>query len=138
MPRFTYRYANVLNRRVPCIEADGKIIHEIRNLDEFYGMFGYTPDSGREGLLPDEFIWAEYINSADADFSPCIQMHIAEYLRKHSEAFNKEYGDCWDSWVANHAKFREKTGVPCVACRAKSEASTGQPPIVGEISNLIG
>ncbi len=123
MPRFKYRYANLLNRRVPCIEAEGKIIHEIRNLDEFYGMFGYTPDASRAGLLPDEFIWAEYINNADSDFSPCIQMHIAEYLKKHSDAFNQAYGDRWDRWVAEHDKLRGSRGALCVVCRRQRDAT---------------
>lgn len=119
MPHFRYRFVNILNRRVPCIEAGGKIVHEISSLEEFYGMFGYTPETSRSGILPDEFIWAEYINNPDADFSLCIQMHIAEYLRKHSEAFNKEYGDRWESWVAAHAELREKRGAACPACREK-------------------
>ncbi len=122
MPRFRYRFVTIQNRRVPCIEADGKIIHEIGDLDEFYRAFGYTPEASRAGLLPDEFIWTEYINGSDVDFSPCVQMHIAEYLKQHSEVFNRQYGDRWESAVAAHAELREKRGgVHCFACRKNAE-----------------
>lgn len=126
MPRFRYRFITIQNRRVPCIEADGKIIHEIADLDEFYRAFGYTPEASRAGVLPDEFIWAEYINSTDADFSPCIQMLIAEYLMQQSEAFANQYRDRWECIVVTHAELRDKRGgTRCFACRKKAENGGG-------------
>jgi len=119
MPYFKYRYVNILNKRIPCIETGGKIIHEIRDLEEFYRMFGYTPQASKAGLLPDEFIWSEYTNNAAADYSSCIQMHIVEYLGKHSDTFRQEYGTRWQNWLADHAKSREARGGGCVACRMR-------------------
>jgi len=120
VPHLKYRFLAVSSRRVPCIEAGGKVIHEIQHLPEFYGMFGYTLDAGKSGLLPDEFIWAEYINQHDAAFAPCIQIHIIEYLLKHSDTFKAEYGARCEKLLADHAAIRAKRGIACTACKAKN------------------
>ena len=119
IPHFKYRFVNISSRRIPCIETCGRVIHEIRNLEEFYSLFGYSPEMSKAGVLPDEYIWAEYIKDSSADFTPCIQMHIIEYLRKHSIAFNKEYGDQCESWIAEHDKIKTERGIACAACRMK-------------------
>lgn len=120
MPHFKYRFLDLSRRHVPCIEAGGKVIHEIEHLREFYGMFGYTREVSASGLLPDEFIWSEYTGRTGGDFTPCIQIHIIEYLLKHSDAFRAEYGARCEKLLADHAASRAERGVACAACRAKS------------------
>lgn len=117
MPYFKYRFVNISNKRVPCIETGGRIIHEIRNLDEFYKMFGYTREVSKAGLLPDEFIWSEYIKDSNEEFSDCLQMHIVQYLRMYSKEFNREYGDQADAWLAEHINAKARRGIVC-KCKA--------------------
>ncbi len=118
MPRFSYHFAARGNRRVLCIEEGGEIIHEIGDLKDFYQTFGYQPESLHADMLPDEFVWSEYINNASADFASCIQMHIIEYLRRHCEVFNEKYGAIYDQLVAAHEELKLKRGMACFACKA--------------------
>jgi len=117
MPHFKYHHASVSNGYVASIEAEGKFVHRISNLDDFYRAFGYTKDMRRDGLLPDEFIWDEYINNPIGDFTACCQMHLIEYLKKHSDLFVAQYGNKIESWCTAHAEVRAKRGVACAACR---------------------
>src|SRR3989304_2003209 len=118
-PHFKYCHASSSNKHVASIKVEGKVIHEISNLDEFYKSFGYTQDMRMAGGLPDEVFLGEYINNKAAKFSACCQMHIVEYLRKYSDTFNKEYGNQFESWLASHAEVRAKRGIACAACRMK-------------------
>lgn len=117
MPHFKFHYVDVSGSRVLCIETGGRIIHEILNLQEFYRVFGYRAQPEQPDELPDEFIWSEYVNNPAADFSSCIQMHIVDYLKKHSDVFNKEFAEQYENWVAEHAEVRSKMGISCIACR---------------------
>lgn len=116
MPHFKFHYVDIGGRRTLCIEAGGKVIHQISNFLEFYRVFGYRIQHENADQLPDEFIWSEYVNNASADFSSCIQIHILEYLKKYSNAFIAEFGSQYDKWMAEHADARTKRGVSCIAC----------------------
>jgi hypothetical protein len=116
MPRFSYRFVTKANRRVLCIEEGGKVIHNVTDVSGFYRVFGYRPESTHANVLPDEFIWSEYVANSSADFSPCVQMHIVEYLKDHSEAFNEQYGAIYDQLVAMHEELRASRGA-CFACK---------------------
>ncbi len=118
IPHFKYHYVDISGRRLLRIEAEGKIFHEVENLNEFYQVFGYRIDPAQQpDLLPDEFIWAEYVNDPKSDLSSCIQVHIIEYLNTHSDCFRKEFGGHFERWMANHANIRAKQGKSCIACR---------------------
>jgi hypothetical protein len=118
MPRFSYRFVTRSNRRVLCIEESGHVIHEVSDVMGFYRVFGYRPETTHANVLPDEFIWSEYISKSSADFSPCIQMHIVEYLKAHSDIFNEKYGGLYDRLVAAHKELKEARGTACFACQA--------------------
>ena len=124
LPHFKYRFVTRANRRVLCIEEGGQVIHEVTNARDFYEVFGYRPESAHSDMLPDEFIWSEYVANSAADFSPCVQMHIVQYLRAHSDAFNERYGAIYDRLVAVHEELKTSRGAACVACRV-SGASGG-------------
>ncbi len=118
VPHFNYRFVTRSNRRVLCIEEGGRVIHEVSHAMGFYQVFGFRPESMHADMLPDEFIWAEYVANASADFSPCIQMHIIEYLKEHSETFNERYGAIYDKLVAKHQEMKTARGTSCFACSA--------------------
>lgn len=96
-------------------------MHEITGfmeLNKFYGVFGYTKEIAMAGNLPDEFIWTEYVSGA-AKYSVCYQMHIIEYLNKHSEKFRNLYGEECGVWLTAHAEEKAAEDSLCVACRIK-------------------
>ncbi len=122
MPHFKFRFADISGARVLCVESGGKIFCEVPRPSEFYHVFGYPADPAQQpGLLPDEFLWTEYVNNPKADFSSCMQIHIIEYLKKHSELFMTEFGEHCDKWIADHVTLREKKGISCIACRLNPE-----------------
>jgi hypothetical protein len=51
---------------------------------------GYKKEFAKAGLLPDEFIWAEYSQKAARD--NCLQAKIIQYLNNHSRIFTLKYG----------------------------------------------
>ena len=123
MPHFKYLSKNQANKHWRYIEAEGEVIHHIENLDEFYKAFGYTIDKAKAGILPDEFLWEQYIKDTAVNCATCFQMHIIEYLIKHSVTFRKKYGALCESWIAEHAEARAMNDVLCCACKTKLSAS---------------
>ncbi|MGA8865103.1 MAG: hypothetical protein WBM09_01375 [Gallionella sp.] len=125
MPHFTYNPPKSSNGYVACIEMDGQPIHMIKNLDAFYKEFGYTPDTRKAGVLPDEFMWNEYTEGNPSPYTSCLQMHIVEYLTKNSIAFISEYSDQYQYWLDDHIKAVTEKDFLCVTCRAKSFCQIG-------------
>ncbi len=122
MPHFKFHYVDISGKRTLCIEAAGRILYEIPDQDEFYRIFGYRDNpAAQPDMLPDEFIWMEYVNNSSENFNSCIQAHILEYLKAHSISFNREFGPQCDQWLAEHAQSRAQSGVFCVACRRKMQ-----------------
>ena len=127
IPHFKYDLKNAASASFSCIEADGKIIHRIADAHEFYRAFGYKEDMARQGILPEEFIWAEYVKGRNASFSSCIQVHIIEYLNTHSATFRQMYGKQYASLLEQHARAREAGGLSCAACRVNLPCNMKQP-----------
>jgi hypothetical protein len=105
------------------IEIDGEFIHDIKNLDEFYRAFGYSVEIAKAGILPDEFIWTEYIKDAPLAFTNCLQIHIIEYLLKHSDTFREKYRENCADWISAHVEAVTARGVLCATCRMKPYCS---------------
>jgi hypothetical protein len=110
MPNFTYSSPKASDKYSACIEMNGQPFHKIKNLDVFYRELGYTPEIRKSGLLPDEFIWEQYIN---------------EYLTKNSIAFINEYGKQFLNWFENHVQSATDKNDLCVTCRHKSFCHIG-------------
>jgi len=123
IPHFKHCYRDASSKHHEFIEADGELIHKIEDQDEFYKTFGFTIDMAKAGVLPDEFIWEEYIKDSVTKYTACLQMHIIEYLRKHSDTFTRKYGDQYEDWIAAHAEARTAKGELCFTCKAKSFCS---------------
>jgi len=119
IPRFKYRTRESANKKFGCIEVEGEVVHKIEDLNEFHKAFGYTSDMANAGILPDEFIWEEYIKDKAASCAACYQLHIIEYLLKHSATFFQKFGERYDDWIAAHAEARAANGKLCVACKPK-------------------
>lgn len=119
IPHFKRRAGGGADKYFEMIEMNGERIHKIENLGAFYEAFGYTPDTAKTGILPDEFIWDEYIKNAALAYTECLQIHIIEYLREHCGTFMKMYREQSESWIASHAETIASRGILCPACRMK-------------------
>ncbi|MDP3088265.1 MAG: hypothetical protein Q8M99_08810 [Methylotenera sp.] len=97
--------------------ANDDVIDVINKVDEFYKVFGYTNELAKEGIGADEFIWDNYVKKKE--FDACLQMHIVEYLNKHSLKFRELYGEQYEGYVKSHALAREARGCECCACQHK-------------------
>ena len=117
IPHFEYESSCPTNKFVGSIKLDGKEIHRIQNMNEFYKYFGYTESDAKKGILPDEFIWMDYVNNQTADFTPCAQMHIIKNLEAHSEKFRVQYASQYKEWVNSHATIRREKGIVCTSCK---------------------
>ncbi|HSM97443.1 MAG TPA: hypothetical protein VLS47_00375 [Gallionella sp.] len=115
VPHFNYHLANPLSMHFGCVEMNGRMIHKIANIDEFYHEFGFTPGMCMAGVLPEEFIWAEYIQNATGNFVVCLQIRIIKYLIKHSE----KYGEQCKVWLDTYLKEVVAKAVACAECGMK-------------------
>jgi hypothetical protein len=104
------------------IEVDGEVIHPIKDLDEFFKTFGYTKEINMKGILPDEFIWDEYIKDG-AKHTECLQIHLIDYLRTHSETFRQKYGAQCGKWIAALAEPIKENSELCITCKMRSFCS---------------
>ena len=116
IPYFKYRTSVPSCKHHGRIEMEGEVIHKINDMQEFHKAFGYTPDMAKEGRLPDEFIWEEYVKDMPANCSACFQMRLIDYLIKHSIKFMEKYGDQCEGWIAAYAKARAESEV-CRSCK---------------------
>jgi len=97
------------------IIGDGKPLHYIENVSEFYYSIGYTDDMAKARIVPDEFVWDEYLNNSG--YSICLQKHILDYLNNHSPTFYESYGEQYDEFVINHENARKARGEACAGCK---------------------
>ncbi len=125
MPHFAYNPPKSSNGYVASVAINGNVIHQIKNLNAFYMEFGYTAEMRKAGVLPDEFIWDEYTKGNLSPYASCFQMHIVEYLAKHSIAFIGEYGNQYQDWFDDHVKAVTEKNVLCVRCRVESFCQIG-------------
>lgn len=123
LPKITYNLSNPINDRYRSIEVNGEIIHWIENTDNFYKIFGYSADLRQAGVLPDEFIWNEYTNNVQFDFTACKLIQIIEYLRAHSQKFLHKHGNDCDEWLATLANMRAAKNEVCASCKMKPACS---------------
>ena len=119
IPRLVYLPGSPAGLHPPCIKLGGLEIHHIEDMDEFYRAFGYTQDIAKEGTLPDEFLWEEYIRDSAARCTACFQVHIIGYLIKHSAFFREKYGDQHESWIAAHMAAGHSGSTKCITCKMK-------------------
>lgn len=102
------------------IVAAGEVLHKVTDLDEFYRGFGYTAELRKAGVLPEEFMWEEYIKGErGVIFSTCMQVHMIEYLLLKSARFRQRYAEPAEKFVLAHAEEKLTLSVRCAACRIK-------------------
>jgi len=78
---------------------------------------GYTDDMGRAGVLPDEFIWAEFVKDNSDRSAACLQANIIEYLNKYSDTFRREYGHKYTEWHGICTSDKLRDSADCIDCR---------------------
>lgn len=86
----------------------------IEDTAAFYRILGYTNEIAKT-LLPDEFIWEEYVNKPG--YSLCFKKHVLDYVNAHSDKFNEMYGDLYQDFVAEHDSTRIARGTMCAGCK---------------------
>jgi hypothetical protein len=118
IPHFSFVTNAAHHDHYKCIVAGDDVIEKMNSLDEFYKVFGYTIELAKAGIGADEFMWDHYLK--DARLSACVQMHVIEYLNKHSARFNALYGGHYEEHVKDHALTREARGFACFACKHES------------------
>jgi len=99
IPRFQYHLSSRSNTHYGWITADEEKVDRIGDLNGFYRALGYTEEAGRRGLLPDEFIWFEYIKDHCSSSESQLQAKIIEYLNTHSPAFREKFGHQCEGWL---------------------------------------
>jgi hypothetical protein len=122
IPNIKY-HAKGRSSQLGFIEIDGKCVHKIKDIDAFYKEFGYTAEMAMAGILPEEFIWQKYIKDNQTKYTHCLQIHLIEYLKKHSDAFRKQNGAQSDAWIAAHAKTGTTENEICFTCRMQPTCS---------------
>jgi len=68
IPHFKYSTTTDSNNHALSIEADGELIHNSNNTDEFYKIFGYDQVLKNSGVLPEEFISKEYVKDNEFNY----------------------------------------------------------------------
>jgi hypothetical protein len=116
IPHFKINTVRNIDKQLGYIDANGVVLHWVKDLAEFYSALGYTHSMAKAGVLPDEFIWDEYIKDGAASSTACMQMHIIEYLSKHSEGFREKYGDQYKSWIATYKDAIKEDDEMCLSC----------------------
>lgn len=114
IPHFKYNRINLRNKQFGCIMLHEDVIHRIALMDEFYKEFGYTLELAKNKILPEEFIWETFFRYPGRNCDACYQLHMIEYLLKHSDTFAKKYGHECDDWIAAHAEAKAACKLECV------------------------
>jgi len=99
------------------ITSGDEPLHYIENVREFYYAVGYTDDMAKAMVMPDEFVWDEYVSNVG--YSVCLQKHILDYLNKNSPAFSENYGEAYNKFVKKHNDARIARGEACAGCRLR-------------------
>ena len=118
IPHFKYSSKDPAHRHLGFIEFDSDVIYWIDDLEDFYQAFGYSKDMRKWGVLPDDYIWEEFLCDSKRKFSACFQIHIIEYLLKHSASFVNRFGHQCDVWIAALNMELSANGNDCRSCLA--------------------
>ena len=119
LPNIAYHLFSPFSEKYRGIEVNGEVIHWIEDTDKFYELFGYTSDTRKAGVQPEEFMRIEYANDPQFDFTACKQIQIIEYLRMHSHKFMQKYGNQCEKWLAVFAGKRTSNPEVCMSCKMR-------------------
>ncbi len=116
VPHFKYHSKDPAQRHFGFIDLEGDVICWIDDLEDFYQAFGYSSEMRKWGVLPDEFMWEEYFSGSEEESAACFQVHLIEYLFKHSASFRKEYEHMYEHWIAALNVEISSCGKECSTC----------------------
>jgi hypothetical protein len=118
IPHFKYRSKDPAQRHFGLIEFEGHVIHWIDDLEDFYQAFGFNNDMRKRGVLPDDFMREEYLCGAKGESAACFQVHVIEYLSKHSASFRNKYENQYKDWIAALYEDISAISIICSVCKA--------------------
>lgn len=91
--RITFNCSNYHLPNFKSIEVNGEAIHQIVDVMTFYEALGYTREIQSSGMMPEEFIWEEYVRHGSRKSIGCLNAKLTEYLKLHSAAFVEKFGN---------------------------------------------
>ena len=97
-PNFQFSLSNHNDKNYKFITLGNDRIHRITNPDGLYEVLGYTSEIRHSGILPDEFIWAEYRQRSGAKSPTCLQAKIIDYLSEQLTSFTTDYALQLKEW----------------------------------------
>jgi hypothetical protein len=104
IPHFKFHFKPTPATRLPCIKFNNEVIHEIKDLNEFYLAMGYGINNVQNEFLPEEYIWDKFTkHSAHKNCMSCFQLRIINYLLQHSKTFLQKFGKHYNEWVTAHS-----------------------------------
>lgn len=115
-PDFKFSLSNYNDRNYRFITLGNNKVHYVANVDGLYEALGYSNEIKQSGVLPDEFVWAEYRMPESPQSPMCLQTKIINYLKKHVAAFEEQYSEQLAGWAGCCAGFPEKEIAACVGC----------------------
>lgn len=106
IPIFKFHIKSTATDYFGRIELKKDVVCRISDFAELYKYLGYGTDLAKTGILPEEYIWETFFKHSDRNCISCYQLHLIEYLLKHSDTFTKKFMHQCDDLVEVHAKAR--------------------------------
>jgi len=88
-----------------CI-TNGDEKYWIDDLNEFYSTFGDVDQMRKNGVMPEEFILDTFVNHQARNCQSCYQLHLIQYLVKHSDTFLNKFGEQLEEWINTYSTER--------------------------------
>jgi hypothetical protein len=118
VPHFKFHIKSTSTKFYGRIELKGEVIYIIEDLGEFYKVCGYNLEMAKEAILPDQYIWNTFFRfNKIRNCSSCYQLHVIEFLLRHSDTFTKKFRNMCEDWIEIHAKARSACDVTTCADR---------------------
>lgn len=115
-PRFKYHLSSPHSIDYGYITLGGMRIYRIDDVNEFYRALGFTNAKRKEGLVAEEFIWAEYHKDKCEKSGICLQVRIIKYLIRQLATFKTQYAAQIEGWLEKCSE-RKRAGAPeCKEC----------------------
>lgn len=115
-PNFQFSLSNHSDRNYKFITLGNDRVHRVTNTNELYEVLGYTNEIKHSGILPDEFIWAEYRQRDGAKSPICLQAKIIEYLSSQLTSFTTDYALQLKEWAGCCQESRLMEKQACGNC----------------------
>jgi hypothetical protein len=117
LPKFEYDLRHTFDINYGSIRAGNVLIHQIADTNDFYQSLGFTEEMHRNGELPEEFIWTEYLKDGAKRADVCLQAKIIAYLCKNVGDFRPRYKYSYRYWIGSCQSEKMNDGKDCTNCK---------------------